>query len=37
MGLDLPGLALAEQLYARLADTGYENAGTQALYKLYED
>ena len=36
MELDLPGLALAEQLYSRLADIGYENAGTQALYKLYE-
>ncbi len=37
MGLKLPGLVLAEQLYERLAETGYEDAGTQALYKLYED
>lgn len=37
MALELPGLALAEQLYSRLADAGYEDAGTQALYKLYED
>ncbi len=35
MGLDLPGLALAEQLYARLAEMGNADSGTQALYKLY--
>jgi 3-hydroxyisobutyrate dehydrogenase len=33
----LPGLELAEQLYERVADLGYAEAGTQALYKLYED
>jgi 3-hydroxyisobutyrate dehydrogenase len=37
MDLVLPGLALAEQLYQRLAEMGYADAGTQALYKLYED
>ncbi|WP_159887595.1 NAD(P)-dependent oxidoreductase [Paenibacillus puerhi] len=35
MGLDLPGLALAESLYQRLADMGYAEKGTQALYKAY--
>ncbi len=33
--LQLPGLALAHDLYARLAAAGGENEGTQALYKLY--
>jgi 3-hydroxyisobutyrate dehydrogenase len=36
MELDLPGLALAEQLYGRLAAEGCEDCGTQALYKLYQ-
>ena len=36
LGLDLPGLALAEKLYRRLADTGYADLGTQALWKAYE-
>jgi 3-hydroxyisobutyrate dehydrogenase len=31
MGLDLPGLALARELYASLAAGGHERAGTQAL------
>ena len=35
MGLDLPGLALAEELYARLAAHGGAELGTQALYTLY--
>ena len=35
MKLDLPGLALADKLYRRLAESGGENDGTQALYKLY--
>jgi 3-hydroxyisobutyrate dehydrogenase len=35
MGLDLPGLALAEELYARLASHGGAELGTQALYTLY--
>ena len=35
-GLHLPGLELAERLYARLIAEGGENFGTQALYKLYE-
>ncbi len=33
--ISLPGLELAEKLYARLAETGGENYGTQALFKLY--
>ena len=37
MGLDLPGLQLAKQLYEKLADRGCEDDGTQALFKLYQD
>lgn len=33
--LDLPGLALAKQLYDRVAARGWEDHGTQILYKLY--
>ncbi len=36
MQLDLPGLNLAEKLYEKLADKGYENDGTQALLKYYD-
>lgn len=35
MELDLPATALAEQLYEKLADQGFENDGTQALIKLW--
>ena len=35
MGLELPGLALAKQLYEKLATSGGENDGTQALFRLY--
>jgi len=35
MKLDLPGLAVAKQLYDRVAARGWEECGTQALYKLY--
>lgn len=35
MGLDVPGLKLARQLYEKLAAEGGEDNGTQALYKLY--
>ena len=35
MKLDLPGLAVAKQLYDRVAAKGWEEDGTQALYKLY--
>jgi 3-hydroxyisobutyrate dehydrogenase len=35
MGMNVPGLALAKQMYEKLADQGGENDGTQALYKLY--
>lgn len=37
MGIDLPGLELAEQLYQRLAEDGGEDLGTQALLRLYAD
>ncbi len=36
MGLDMPGLSLAATLYDQLAARGYENEGTQALYKLFK-
>jgi 3-hydroxyisobutyrate dehydrogenase len=35
MKLSLPGLALAKQLYDKLAAQGYGDDGTQALYRLY--
>ncbi|MBJ6361216.1 NAD(P)-dependent oxidoreductase [Paenibacillus sp. GCM10012307] len=35
MGLNTPGLALAESLYKQLADKGYSDKGTQALIKYY--
>lgn len=35
MGVDVPGLELAEKLYAALAASGYENDGTQALFRHY--
>jgi len=35
MGLDLPGLMLAERLYHELQDQGFGNAGTQALFMRY--
>lgn len=34
-GLDTPGLALALELYEKLASEGFEDLGTHALYKLY--
>jgi len=37
MGLELPGLKLAKQLYDKLAAQGCEDDGTQALFKLYQD
>lgn len=36
MRLTLPGLALAEQFYTSAMSLGYENLGTQALYKVFE-
>lgn len=36
MGLTLPGLALARDLYTKLAELGYADKGTQALYKIWE-
>lgn len=33
MGLDTPGLALAESLYQQLSELGYDDKGTQVLYK----
>jgi len=35
-GLDLPGLATAERLYTLVADRGWADEGTQALYRLHQ-
>lgn len=35
MKLDLPGLATAKQLYEQVAARGWDECGTQALYRLY--
>lgn len=35
MNLDLPGLANAKKLYEQVAAKGWEDCGTQALYRLY--
>jgi 3-hydroxyisobutyrate dehydrogenase len=35
MKLDLPGLACAKKLYDQVAAKGWEDCGTQALYRLY--
>lgn len=35
LGIDLPGTKLAKELYERLAHKGFEDAGTQALIKLW--
>jgi 3-hydroxyisobutyrate dehydrogenase len=35
MGLELPGLECAGKLYDRVASMGWEELGTQALYRLY--
>lgn len=36
MNLQLPGLKLAKDLYSTLVEEGYENKGTQALFKYYK-
>ncbi|MDQ2668389.1 MAG: NAD(P)-dependent oxidoreductase [Gemmatimonadota bacterium] len=35
MGLDVPGLQCARDLYQRVSANGWDDLGTQALYKLY--
>jgi 3-hydroxyisobutyrate dehydrogenase len=35
MDLKLPGLELAHDMYEKLSNEGYEDKGTQALYKVY--
>ena len=37
MKLDLPGLALAKKLYDEVAARGWEDCGTQALFRLYTE
>ena len=36
MDLQLPGLQLAKDLYSTLVENGFENKGTQALFKYYK-
>ena len=36
IGMELPALDLTLKLYQELADKGFEDKGTQSLYKLYE-
>lgn len=36
MDMEVPGLALAKSLYDKLAESGEENSGTQALYKYWK-
>jgi len=35
LGLELPGLECARQLYERVSARGWDELGTQALYRLY--
>ena len=37
MGLDVPGLTLAREMYVKLSSQGESDSGTQALYKLFHD
>jgi 3-hydroxyisobutyrate dehydrogenase len=37
MKLDLPGLAQAKKLYDEVARRGWEDCGTQALFRLYQE
>jgi 3-hydroxyisobutyrate dehydrogenase len=37
MELDLPGLSIAYQFYMAASSMGYEDLGTQALYKVFEN
>ena len=36
LGLKTPGLDLALSLYKKMAENGFEDKGTQALYKMYQ-
>ena len=36
MGLETPGLDLALSLYTKMADKGFENDGTQGLFRLFK-
>jgi len=36
MGIDLPGLSLAKELYERIADAGLADKGTHALYMAWD-
>jgi 3-hydroxyisobutyrate dehydrogenase len=32
----MPGVEMAKEIYEKLAQQGFENKGTQVLYKWYE-
>jgi 3-hydroxyisobutyrate dehydrogenase len=36
MGIELPGLALARELYTRIADAGLADKGTHALFLAWD-
>ena len=36
MRLELPGLALAKKLYDEVARRGWDESGTQVLFRLYQ-
>ena len=35
MKLDLPGLSVAKELYDKVAACGWDESGTQVLYRMY--
>ena len=35
--LELPGMTLAKQLYDEVSRRGWDEAGTQALFRLYRE
>ena len=37
LGIRLPGLQLAQELYRKLEESGRDKLGTQALYKVLEE
>jgi 3-hydroxyisobutyrate dehydrogenase len=37
MGLDLPGLATAQKLYEQVGAVGWDDSGTQVLYRYYTE
>jgi 3-hydroxyisobutyrate dehydrogenase len=37
MGIDLPALACLAEIYRRVAERGWQECGTQAVYRLYSE